>query len=287
MNGIVNIYKPLGISSYGVVGKVKRILNIKKVGHTGTLDPEAEGVLPVCIGKGTKLSGMLTDATKKYRAKIKLGVTTDSQDAQGNIIKTSDVNITYEDFCSAAADFVGEIQQIPPMYSAIKKDGKKLYELARQGIEVERAPRKITIFSIDIIEFEKDVGIIDVFCSKGTYIRTLCHDIGESLGTGAIMQELTRTASGRFNIESSVTLEKFVKNPEQYIIPVEDILDIYPKYTVNEEQEFRVKNGCTVPVENINQSQIYRVYSKSGEFLCLSVGVNPDKPCLKLHTAFF
>lgn len=285
MNGIVNIYKPLGITSFGVISRVRQILGIKKAGHTGTLDPMAEGVLPVCIGKGTKAAGILTDTDKRYRAEMKLGITTDTQDMQGTVLSRCEHNVTENEFRAVMNRFTGEIQQLPPMYSAVKIGGKKLYELARKGIEVERRPRNVNVYSINLLEFSHDKIILDIECSKGTYIRTICSDIGDKLGCGGTMLSLTRTRAGIFTSENSVSLESFAENPEKYIIPVDCVFD-YPKYMVCGKTEEMVKNGCTVRAD-VCAGQMYRVYGENGEFLCLSRGINPENPCLKLHTFFF
>lgn len=287
MDGIVNIYKPLGITSHDVIYKVRRILGIKKVGHTGTLDPEACGVLPVCVGKGTKLAGFITEANKEYKAVIRLGITTDTQDATGNILTESKPDVSFEEFAEAVSNLTGDIYQLPPMYSAIKINGKKLCNLARKGIEVEREPRKITVYGIEISDFNGETALLDIKCSKGTYIRTICHDIGQILGCGAIMQSLERTASGQFKAKDSVTLEEFAESPEKYIIPPEELLYGYKAYYADSKQTERFLNGCTVPADGIEIGETYRVYSDKNKFLCLSVGVNPDNPCLKLKTAFF
>ena len=287
MDGIVNIYKPLGITSHDVIYKVRRILGIKKVGHTGTLDPEACGVLPVCVGKGTKLAGFITEANKEYKAVIRLGRTTDTQDATGNILTESEPNISFEEFSEAVSQLIGEIYQLPPMYSAIKINGKKLCNLARKGIEVEREPRKITVYNIEISDFNGETAVLDIKCSKGTYIRTVCHDIGQILGCGAVMQSLERTASGQFKVTDSVTLEEFARSPEKYIVPPEELLQGYKAYYADSRQTERFLNGCTVPADEIEIGETYRVYSDKNKFLCLSTGVNPDNPCLKLKTAFF
>lgn len=287
VDGIVNIYKPVGITSHDVIYKVRKILGIKKVGHTGTLDPEACGVLPVCVGKGTKLAGFITDANKEYKAVIRLGITTDTQDATGKVLSQTTPQVTVEKFESAVKSLVGEIYQLPPMYSAIKINGKKLYTLARKGVEVEREPRKINIYDIQISGFDGETAELLIKCSKGTYIRTICHDIGQILGCGAIMQSLERTASGQFKSSESVTLEKFAEEPEKYIIPPEQLLRCYKAYHADERQTVKFLNGCTVPADGVEIGEIYRVYSHKNEFLCLSVGVNPDNPCLKLKTAFF
>lgn len=287
MDGIVNIYKPLGITSHDVIYKVRRILGIKKVGHTGTLDPEACGVLPVCVGKGTKLAGFITEANKEYKAVIRLGITTDTQDATGNILTESKPDVSFEEFAEAVSNLTGDIYQLPPMYSAIKINGKKLCNLARKGIEVEREPRKITVYGIEISDFNGETALLDIQCSKGTYIRTICHDIGQILGCGAIMQSLERTASGQFKAKDSVTLEQFAESPEKYIIPPEELLYGYTAYYADSKQTERFLNGCTVPADGIEIGETYRVYSDKNKFLCLSVGVNPNNPCLKLKTAFF
>lgn len=287
MNGIINLYKPLGITSHGAVNRVRRIFGIKKVGHTGTLDPEADGVLPICVGKGTKLSGLLTDSDKAYRAVLRLGLVTDTQDAQGKVLEQSAVHIREDEFLAAVKPFIGEISQVPPMYSAIKQNGKKLYELARQGIEVPRQPRQVTIHDIVISGFDGVQAVLQVSCSKGTYIRTLCHDIGQKLGCGAIMQQLTRTASGRFRLEDSISLEQLEEIKEKALMPVDQMFLDYPAYTADEEQDKRFRNGCTVPAPGVEIGKVYRVYSPDNEFLCLSTGVHPNNPCLKLQTAFF
>ena len=210
MTGIANINKPMGKSSAFVVAVIRRITGIKKVGHTGTLDPLATGVLPICIGReSTRLADKIMTGTKQYRAVIELGKTTATQDSEGEILSVRKVNITEQQAKEVIKTFVGEITQIPPMYSAIKINGKKMYELARQGIEVERKARNVTIYDILIEDISLPFITILVTCSKGTYIRTLCADIGEKCGCGAYMKSLVRTKNGRFDIEDSVTLEEF------------------------------------------------------------------------------
>ncbi len=283
MNGIVNIYKPPGITSHGAVNRVRKILGIKKVGHTGTLDPDAEGVLPICVGKGTKLAGLLTDADKAYRAVIKLGVVTDTQDASGEILSECAPFVSENDFISAVNSFIGKIKQIPPMYSALKVNGRKLCDLARQGIEVERKPREINIFSIEISDFDGITATLDVSCSKGTYIRTLCHDIGQKLGCGAIMQSLVRTKSGMFEIDNSVSFEEFEKNPAAFITPPDKLFMNLPEYVATEDESVKIKNGIRIKTQTEN-GKTYRVYSDKGEFLALSESVNNH---LIMKTAFF
>lgn len=210
ITGIVNINKPLGKSSAFIVAVVRRITKIKKVGHTGTLDPLATGVLPICIGReSTRLADTIMQGTKEYLATVELGRTTTTQDREGETIEEKEVKVTKEELFDIIKSFQGEITQIPPMYSAIKINGQKMYELARKGIEVERKPRTVTIYNIDVEEISLPFAKIRVTCSKGTYIRTLCADIGEKAGCGAYMKDLVRTKSGRFTIEDSITLEEF------------------------------------------------------------------------------
>lgn len=208
MKGILNILKPPNMTSHDVVSVVRKKLSFKKVGHTGTLDPMAVGVLPICIGKATKVIEYMQNDTKVYRAELTLGEATDTQDKWGNIISTSDKIATEKDIINAINSFKGEILQTPPMYSALKYKGKKLYELAREGKEIERDARRIFIYYIDIIKIVENKVLFDVKCSKGTYIRTLCHDIGQVLGTGGHMSFLARLESGVFKIEDTITIEE-------------------------------------------------------------------------------
>ncbi|MBQ6530646.1 MAG: tRNA pseudouridine(55) synthase TruB, partial [Clostridia bacterium] len=242
MNGIIIVDKPQGKTSHDIVYAIRRLTGIKKVGHTGTLDPMATGVLPICIGSATKVADMLTLSDKAYTAEFVLGKTTDTLDAEGEVLTESKVNVTGDEIRAAVMSFVGEIEQIPPMYSAIKQNGKKLYELARQGIEVERKPRKVTINSIDILEINGKTVTIDVSCSKGTYIRTLCADIGERLGTGAYMTKLRRTKTGIFAISESYTLEELgtlneLGTLKNVLIPIDKIFEKYPEIILNEKQK--------------------------------------------------
>ncbi len=213
MTGIVNINKPQGKSSHFVVAVIRRITKIKKVGHTGTLDPLATGVLPICIGReATKLSQLIMDGNKGYKAKVQLGAETNTQDSEGEVIaQKSFEHVTKEQLVAVLQTFLGEQEQIPPMFSAIKINGQKLYNLARKGVEVERKPRKIYIFNIELLHFDSEKGQfeIQVDCSKGTYIRTLCSDIGKALDTFAHMTALERNKCGRFSLDSAVTLEEF------------------------------------------------------------------------------
>ena len=278
-NGVINIYKPAGITSHGVVSRVRRILGMKKVGHTGTLDPDADGVLPICVGKGTKLSEMLMNKDKTYVAVVKLGVATDTQDSSGNILEIREVTADKEAILDVIMGFVGQIEQVPPMYSAIKIGGRKLYELARQGLEVERKARNVTIYSIDVNNISNDSVTITVDCSKGTYIRTLCHDIGEKLGCGAHMEKLTRTRAGKFDIKDSVTLEELSGN---HIINIDEFFDEYEKIIVTGENLYRVLNGADINVSKSDGK--YRLYDEDGNFLSVSMVENGG---LKLVKAFW
>ena len=205
-NGIVNVYKEAGFTSFDVVAKLRGVFGQKKIGHTGTLDPEAVGVLPVCLGNGTKLCDVLTDKSKEYLAVMKLGERTDTQDATGEILEKKPVEVSDSEIEATVNSFIGDYNQIPSMYSALKQNGKKLYELARAGIEVERKPRLVNISSIVIEKIELPFVTMRVNCSKGTYIRTLCDDIGASLGCGALMQSLTRTRVGVYKIENALKI---------------------------------------------------------------------------------
>lgn len=208
INGIINVYKETGFTSHDVVAKLRGIVKQKKIGHTGTLDPDATGVLPVCLGNATKLCDMLTDKSKEYVTTMRLGFCTDTQDISGEVLKKEKVNVTEENVTAAVMSFVGKYDQIPPMYSALKVNGKKLYELAREGIEIERKARSIEIFAIEILDINLPDITMKVHCSKGTYIRTLCHDIGLKLGCYATMVSLKRTKVANFLLENAYTLSQ-------------------------------------------------------------------------------
>lgn len=252
-NGLINIYKEPGFTSNDVVAKMRGILHQKKIGHTGTLDPDAVGVLVVCLGTGTKLVEMLTDHDKEYIAVVKLGVVTDTQDMSGQVLETADVNVTREELREAAKAFVGDYDQIPPMYSAIKQNGKKLYELARAGIEVERKPRKIHIDAITILDDSllesEHLFTMEVKCSKGTYIRTLCHDIGARLGCGAAMQHLTRTRVGAFSLDSAITLSQLESMRDEGTL---DSVIKSPEYIFRDLDAIHVKDSARKLLENGN-----------------------------------
>lgn len=278
MDGVIVMNKPRGKTSHDMVYFIRKTCGIKKVGHTGTLDPAATGVLPICIGKATKAADMLTASDKSYRAELLLGMTTDTLDAEGEILTEQPFDyVSKELFEETIQKFIGEIYQIPPMFSAIKKDGKKLYELAREGKTVEREKRKVTIERIELLSFDREKGLatIDVDCSKGTYIRTLCEDIGTALGCGAYMNSLVRTKSGRFTIDKSYTEEEIKKMSEtnelaKALIPTDELFEAYEKVIVSEKQAELVKNGVRIRKNGLEDGKLYRIYSPKDEFLSIS-----------------
>jgi tRNA pseudouridine55 synthase len=274
MNGIINVYKPCGITSFDVVRNIKKLCKIKKVGHTGTLDPLASGVLPVCIGKGTKVVDYIMNDCKVYIAELKLGVVTDTYDREGKIIEENSVDTYEKEVISAINSFIGEIEQIPPMYSALKINGKKLYELARQGIEVERQARKINIYRINILSLKLPYAVIEIECSKGTYIRSLCYDIGRKLGCGAVMWNLERTSTGNFNKCEAVQLDKLTEdNIGDYIIPLEKIFREYEKIHLDSKFGKLALNGVCIKdkrlLSGLDYEVFYRVYIDDNKFIGL------------------
>ncbi len=275
MDGIINVYKEKGFTSFDVVAKLRRILGQKKIGHTGTLDPDATGVLPVCLGKGTKLVEYLTDKDKEYRAVVKLGITTDTLDISGKITRESEVCASEADIIQAASQFVGDILQIPPMYSAIKVGGKKLYELARKDNTIERAPRPVTIHSLNVtdIDMSNNTFTMDVCVSKGTYIRSLADDIGKELGCGACLLELERTRSGTFLKEGAFTLSKIetivsengLLELEKNVVKIPELLNM--NYAIlKEEYDIRVRNGNDITTD------MYVSYDYKTDKACVYTG---------------
>ncbi len=248
INGIIIVNKETGFTSHDVVAKLRGICGQKKIGHTGTLDPAATGVLPVCLGSGTKLCDMLTDRDKEYVAELLLGVETDTQDTTGSVLRESPVTVTEEEVSRACLSFLGDYDQIPPMYSALKVDGKKLYELARAGKEVERKARRVRILELEILEMRLPVVKLRVVCSKGTYIRTLCSDIGQKLGCGGAMQSLQRTKAGRFRLEDALTLGDLQQlkdsgELERVVQPVDSLFEETPALRVTAEAARLLENG--------------------------------------------
>ena len=254
MDGILNIYKEKGYTSHDVVAKLRGILRQKKIGHTGTLDPDAEGVLPVCLGKATKLCDMLTDTDKTYRAVLKLGVETDTQDLSGSVLAEKPVTVTEDQILKAIQSFQGEYSQIPPMYSALKVGGRKLYELAREGKTIERQPRLIRIYEIQVKALCLPYITMTVSCSKGTYIRTLCHDIGQRLSCGGAMKSLVRTKAGVFYIEESLTLKQVEELKDQnrletQLVPIRHMFAHLPVFRCGEDHEKALQNGNILRLE--------------------------------------
>ena len=258
MNGMINVYKEKGFTSHDVVAKLRGILHQKKIGHTGTLDPDVTGVLPVCLGNATKLCDLLTDKDKTYEAVLKLGVVTDTQDLTGKILEELTVECSQEEMEQVVYSFLGDYQQIPPMYSALKVNGKKLYELAREGKVIERNPRQVKIHEIKILNVnwqEKEVEF-EVTCSKGTYIRTLCHDIGEKLGCGGVMKSLVRTRVSRFQIAESLSLakiEELVKEEglQEKIMAVDEFFINNPAIYMKEDANRLIYNGNSFQKRNV------------------------------------
>ncbi|AQS09360.1 tRNA pseudouridine synthase B [Clostridium saccharobutylicum] len=276
INGILNVFKNKGMSSFDVVRKIKFLANEKKVGHTGTLDPEATGVLPVCIGKATKIIDYIMNSRKVYEVKFLLGTKTTTYDLEGEIIEQKETShLRDEEVFNVTLSFVGEYDQVPPMYSALKKNGVRLYDLARQGIEVEREARRINIFDISNLEINLPYVSMKVVCSKGTYIRSLCYDIGEKLNVGATMVDLNRCETSIFKQEESVNIEELTKeNIKDYIITIEEALAFYPKLTVKSSFTKLLVNGVKVfdkrlSSEKREKNVLYRVYDTEETFIGL------------------
>ena len=270
MDGIVIVDKPQGWTSQDVVSKLRGVLKTRRIGHGGTLDPMATGVLPVFVGRGTRGVEFFEHAEKTYEAVLRLGLSTDTEDITGTVLQEKEVNISQAQFLSVLDNFRGEIQQIPPMYSAIKINGQKLCDLARKGREVERQPRTITIHKLECLEFTGTTARLLVHCSKGTYIRTLCKDIGESLGCGGCMESLRRVTAGEYTIENAVPLQTLIDSeaPEKYLLPVDSMFANFPKVPLTEKQEKCCRNGVSFTT-NLSEGT-YRVYAGNGEFLALS-----------------
>ena len=277
INGILTVYKEAGFTSHDVVAKLRGICRQKKIGHTGTLDPEAVGVLPVCLGSGTKLCDMLTDKSKEYEAVLLLGQVTDTQDVTGTVLEEHEVTVDEEQAVEAIRSFVGAYEQIPPMYSALKVNGKRLYELARAGKEVERKGRPVEIHSIEILSVSLPEITFRVACSKGTYIRTLCHDIGQKLGCGGTMKSLKRTRVGIFTIDGALKLSQLEElaaqgRLEEKVIPVEAMFTELPALTVKDAFARLIENGnafypgqAEESVRTPDGGQV-RVYDRKGRF---------------------
>lgn len=298
IHGVININKEKGYTSHDVVAKLRGIVGQKKIGHTGTLDPDATGVLPVCLGKATKLCDMLTDKSKTYETIMLLGKTTDTQDISGSVLSESSVESIDEDAVKKCiGEFVGDYLQVPPMYSALKVNGKKLYELARQGIEVERKARPVVIHEIKILEIALPRVRMEVSCSKGTYIRTLCHDIGLKLGCGACMEELIRTKVSCFEISDSLTLGqvqelKEAGKIEEILVPIDAMFSEYEAVTLKKEFASFAYNGNLFLPKHIHEKlelvdgKNVRVYDEDGRFIAI-YAFDKNKRTFQIVKMFF
>lgn len=282
-NGILIIDKPQDWTSHDVVAKLRGILHEKRIGHAGTLDPMATGVLPIFVGRATRAVEFAAEREKEYIAGLRLGVITDTQDVTGSTLETRPVSATREDVEAVLDQFRGDIQQIPPMYSAIKKGGRKLYELARRGQEVEREPRPITIYELELLEQTgPNEYTLRVLCSKGTYVRTLCHDIGQALGCGGTLSSLRRTRSAGFTLNDAVTLQQAAEGSAP-LLPVDAYFSDYPDLIIEDEVLVKkIRNGASLTIEG--QDGTYRVYSGQQEFLALS---RLENGCLTTIKSFY
>lgn len=277
VNGIINVYKEKGYTSFDVVAKMRGIFGQKKIGHTGTLDPDAQGVLPVCLGKATKVCDLLTDKDKVYKATMLLGIQTDTLDISGKVCNKAMVNVTEQQVRDVISTFVGTIEQVPPMYSALKVNGKKLYELAREGKTIERKARKVSIYDITIDEIHLPEVVMTVSCSKGTYIRSLCDDIGTKLGCYGCMKELLRTKVACFDIGDAYKISEIEKLKESIVLPVDMLFENIPAVNTVLMAQKLIENGNRIPAEMINadgnkqkkydDEGRYRIYNPEDSFV--------------------
>ena len=281
MNGIVIVDKPQGWTSQDVTARLRRVFNTRRIGHGGTLDPMATGVLPVFVGRATRGVEFFEHAEKTYEAVVRFGIATDTEDITGTVLEEKEVHISEEEFLGILPQFRGKIQQIPPMYSALKVNGQKLCDLARKGKEVERQAREIEIFKLECLEFNGNEARLLVHCSKGTYIRTLCKDIGAALGCGGCMASLRRVTAGEYTIEEAVPLQTLLDTaePEQYLRPVDSMFRNIPSVKLTVNQEKRCRNGNAFSVQLADGP--YRAYSQNGEFLMLAQVENGTMSTIK------
>jgi len=289
MNGILLIDKPTDWTSHDVVAKLRGILRERRIGHAGTLDPMATGLLTIFVGRATRAAQFAEAEAKTYIARLQLGLVTDTQDITGRVLEQSDISVSREELEMVLPQFLGKILQIPPMYSAIQIDGQRLYKLARQGVEVERKARPVTIHDIRVLGEAENGFDLEISCSKGTYIRTLCHDMGQALGTGGTMAALRRTRVGAFSLEEACTLDelKEASDPAQFLRPVDTLFAQYPSLTVDSKQEQKIKHGQQIKTPAGEPGRC-RVYSESGEFLALSeVFAEGDRLMLKSIKSFY
>lgn len=270
-DGIIIIDKPAGWTSMDVCGKLRGILKTKKVGHAGTLDPMATGVLPVFVGHATRAVSYAESGGKEYVARLRLGLVTNTQDTSGDVLEQHPVHISAQQLEAVLSRFTGEIEQVPPMYSAIKINGQKLYELARKGREIERPARRVTIHTLELLGGGDGEFLLRVRCSKGTYVRTLCHDIGQVLGCGGCMSSLRRTVAAGFTLEEAVTLDRVQEEGEALLAPLDSLFRQHPAYRIRHPRvDALCRNGNPFTVRQELPEGVYRVYGQSGEFLCLS-----------------
>lgn len=271
ISGVLLLDKPIGISSNGALQHAKRIYRAAKAGHTGNLDPIATGLLPICFGEATKFSQFLTDSDKRYQAVIKLGETTDTGDAEGQVLETRPVSATLAQVETVLERFEGEIEQTPPMYSALKHQGRPLYDYARKGVEIERAARRVTIHELILLDFEGDTLKLDVACSKGTYIRVLAEDIGKALGCGAHMTGLRRTRVGGFSLEQAVTLDTLesLGEPERdaLLLPADVLAADFPRMDLDADSAFYMRRGQAIWMPRLELHQLYRIYDEKQVFI--------------------
>ena len=298
MNGIIVIDKENGYTSFDVVAKMRRICGEKKIGHTGTLDPMATGVLPILIGNATKAQSLLPESDKEYEATLSFGITTDTLDITGKVLSQTESNVKSEDLEAVLPQFRGDIMQLPPMYSAVSKDGVRLYELARKGLVTEREARPITVYKLDLLNFDEQLQSAQILvkCSKGTYIRSICDDIGQFLGCGAVMTSLRRVTACGYTLDDAITLEKAKELSEngmleEYLRPTESVFACYPSVKVTEAQAVRFKNGGGLMLsrtdvdDSSENGAYYRVYNSSDVFLGLGY-VNKEKEELSVKKQF-
>jgi tRNA pseudouridine55 synthase len=281
MDGIVNVMKPAGMTSHDVVAKLRRVYHTKKVGHTGTLDPDAIGVLPICVGQATRLVEYFTEKDKTYKVIMKFGNETTTQDSSGEVTITTELpTLSKAEFCAVTEQFIGEIQQVPPMYSAIKKDGQPLYKLAREGVEVEIEPRPVMIHGIKVLMYNKESAMLEVHCGKGTYIRTLCQDLARACGSSAHMTYLMRLSSGDFNISDAVPLARLEQSetPEQFLQGMNDCLHAMPAVTVTDKKMMeRIVNGLSQKAqgaESLAEGTVCRAVTQEGVLLAIGTIIN-------------
>lgn len=281
VNGIINVYKEKGYTSFDVVAKIRGIFGQKKIGHTGTLDPDAQGVLPVCLGKATKVCDLLTDKDKVYKATMLLGIQTDTLDISGKVCNKAVVNVTEQQVRDVISTFVGNIEQVPPMYSALKVNGKKLYELAREGKTIERKARKVSIYDITIDEICLPEVVMTVACSKGTYIRSLCDDIGTKLGCYGCMKELLRTKVACFDIGDAYKISEIKKLKESIVLPVDMLFENIPAVNTVLMAQKLIENGNRIPAEMINaDGNKQRKYDDEGRYRIY----NPEDSFVGIYT---